>query len=421
MALLCAGAPAAPWSGAPENDIEHNARLQQEFTLFNPRFQELKAERVAILRTLAAKVEEREAARQSTACSHQILWELKLLVGLSADFRAIDRRIQDLQTSLSHPEREASAEVQNPEDGSWGGCYEAWHLKLMASYDHRADRGARPFRFLDRINAPEKLTAYLDSIATSNIAQSGVDHTYELNECLSDLTRLILRGQPQDYPWHPLEKETLMDLLLHRFRNPDTGWWGERYVRDGRVRFVDDLSMTFHTVSYLDGNVPDLPKIVDTALALKGVDTPAGRLALARRILEPQQHGRSGAVSFRLASGEPVTTPGDESGTRKDVALVPGRIVAAGRIVPTDSSGLISRRSQLLRRDVPGPDRLFRSHQTVLDRCRLPRFGRRTKENRQSRESARQYRWRWGSLLQEHSRRTEIGALSRSAAGIVLS
>ena len=69
-----------------------------------------------------------------------------------------------------------------------------------------------------------------------------------------------------------------MDLLLHRFRNPDTGWWGERYVRDGRVRFVDDLSMTFHTVSYLDGNVPDLPKIVDTALALKGVDTPAGWL-----------------------------------------------------------------------------------------------------------------------------------------------
>lgn len=278
MALLCAGAPAAPWSGAPENDIEHNARLQQEFTLFNPRFQELKAERVAILRTLAAKVEEREAARQSTACSHQILWELKLLVGLSADFRAIDRRIQDLQISLSHPEREASAEVQNPEDGSWGGCYEAWHLKLMASYEHRADRGARPFRFLDRINAPEKLTAYLDSIATSNIAQSGVDHTYELNECLSDLTRLILRGQPQDYPWNPLEKETLMDLLLHRFRNPDTGWWGERYVRDGRVRFVDDLSMTFHTVSYLDGNVPDLPKIVDTALALKGVDTLAGWL-----------------------------------------------------------------------------------------------------------------------------------------------
>ncbi len=278
VALFCTAAFAEPLSGPPENDIEHNARRQQEFTKFNPRFPELKAERVAILRKLTAEVEQREAARQSTACSHQILWELKLLNGMSADFRAIDARIRDLQSTLAHPEREASAQVQNPEDGSWGGCYEAWHLKLMASYDHRGDQAARPFRFLDRVNSPEKLTAYFTSIETSDIAQTGVDHTYDLNESLSDLMRLILRGQPKDYAWHPGLKEAMMDLLMHRFRNPETGWWGEKYVRDGRVKFVDDLSMTFHTVNYLDGNVPDLPKIVDTALALKDTNTPAGWL-----------------------------------------------------------------------------------------------------------------------------------------------
>jgi hypothetical protein len=278
LSLSCVFAAAPAFSGTPENDIEHNARKQQELVAFNPHYQELRAERVALLRALAQRVEQREAARESTACSHQILFELKLLTYFSADFDAIDGRIRDLQTVLAHPEREASAEKQNPEDGSWGACYEGWHLKLYASYDHCDDPIAKPFRFLDRVNSPEKLTAYLTAIATSDVARTGVDHAFELNESLSELMRLILRDRPKGYGWHPRLKQTMMDLLVGQLRNPDTGWWGERYVRDGRVKFVDDLSMTFHTVSYLDGKVPDLPKIIDTALALKTVNTPAGWL-----------------------------------------------------------------------------------------------------------------------------------------------
>jgi hypothetical protein len=57
---------------------------------FNPRYRELKAERAATIRALAEKVERREAVRESTACSHQNLFELKLLMYLSADFKAID-------------------------------------------------------------------------------------------------------------------------------------------------------------------------------------------------------------------------------------------------------------------------------------------------------------------------------------------
>jgi hypothetical protein len=277
-ALLAAAAAASSFPAAPANDVEHNARRQQEFARFDPRYEERKSARVERLRTLAAEVNKREAAQESTACSHQILWELKLLIATTADFRAIDARTRDLESSLAHPEREGIAGTQNVEDGSWGKCFESWPLKLMASYDHRGDSGSVPFRFLDRVNSPEKLTEYLTSIATSDIAKTGIDHTYDLNESLSDLMRLILRDQPEGHPWHPRLKETLMDLLLNRFRNPETGWWGERYVRDGAVKFVDDLSMTFHTVSYLDGKVPDMPKVIDTALALKEVNTPAGWL-----------------------------------------------------------------------------------------------------------------------------------------------
>jgi hypothetical protein len=266
------------FAAAPANDLEHNARRQQEFVAFNPRYAELKSGRVARLRTLAEKVVQREAARQSTACSHQILFELKLMTFFSADFEAIDGRIRDLEGVLAHPEREAAAEKQNPDDGSWGACYQGWHLKLYAAYDHISDAAAQPFRFLDRVNSPEKLKSYIMPLATSDIARTGLDHAFELNESLSDLMRLILRDRPKGYAWQPGMKQAMMDLLMQQLRNPETGWWGERYVRDGRVKFVDDLSMTFHTVSYLEGEVPDLPKIVDTSLALKNVDAPAGWL-----------------------------------------------------------------------------------------------------------------------------------------------
>lgn len=59
---------------------------------FTPRYPELKAEMSTLLRTLAKEVDQREAARQSTS----------------------DARIRALREVLAHPEREATAEKQNP-------------------------------------------------------------------------------------------------------------------------------------------------------------------------------------------------------------------------------------------------------------------------------------------------------------------
>jgi hypothetical protein len=73
-------------------------------------------------------------------------------------------------------------------------------------------------------------------------------------------------------------KATLMDLILNRFRDQETGYWGERYVVDGNVQFVPNLSVTFHVVSYLNGDVPDMNKVVATTLAVKDLDCPAGWL-----------------------------------------------------------------------------------------------------------------------------------------------
>jgi len=269
---------------APQADLEQKARTEQEFTTFDPHYKEEKAERIAKARAFYAKVREREAAGQSTSCSHQILWELKALIVQSADFKLMDQRLADLEDSLAHPEREAEANTQDPQDGSWGRCFAEWYCKLDASTEEIGRDANRrrvpdlPPRFLDRVNSPEKLTDYLTSVSVSDIAHTGVDNLAEFNLSLSDLIRLILRDRPQGYPWDPRLKATLRHLIFDQFRNPKTGWWGERYVRDGHVVFVDDLSTTFHIVTYFHGNVPDLPRIVDTTLAVKDLDYPVGWL-----------------------------------------------------------------------------------------------------------------------------------------------
>ena len=47
---------------------------------------------------------------------------------------------------------------------------------------------------------------------------------------------------------------------------------------DGHVQFIDDRSITFHTITYLKGKVSDLDKVLATTLAIKDLDFPMGWL-----------------------------------------------------------------------------------------------------------------------------------------------
>jgi hypothetical protein len=128
---------------------------------------------------------------------------------------------------------------------------------------------------LDRINSPEKLTVYLMPLSVSDISRTGQDNWLQFNMSLADLIRWVIRDRPDDFD--PRLKKTLMDLVL-RFQDPETGYWGQRYVINGREQFVPDLSTTFHIVTYLNDKVPRLDKIVATTLATKNLDSPVGWL-----------------------------------------------------------------------------------------------------------------------------------------------
>jgi hypothetical protein len=277
-ALHSTGAEPAP----PIADSEANLRVHGEYLEFNPRYDGERAARVARIHPLLLRVRQLEAAGQPTEGAKQILWEIKALLTQTADFDLIDKRLSDLEAQLANPD---GPDRQDPTDGSWGRHYVEWYCKLDATLDElgkKAFKGRAPPvfpRFLDRVNSPELLSAYLGSVSVSDVARTGVDHLLEFNLALGDLMRLILRDQPSGYPWDPRLKACVTDLVLNRLRNPETGWWGERYVRGGRTVFVDDLSTTFHVVSYLHGNVPDLPRVIDTTLAVRDLDYPVGWLA----------------------------------------------------------------------------------------------------------------------------------------------
>jgi hypothetical protein len=287
LALLLGAAAARPGQ-APANDRDAEAKRRTEFFVYfsrtTPGYREIGTRLRARMQTLREQVRRRESDGKETACSQQILDDADWVLGDTADLARAARRLDDLEAVMAHPEEEAKARQQDPEDGGWGHCHSEWFFKVNATIDHitnpqyRDEQPRHPLHLLDRVNSPEKLTAYFDSLRVSDIAPTGRDNARELNESMENLGRLIVRGRPAYYHWDPRLKDTMMDVLLKRLRNPQTGWWGPRYVRDGGVQFVDGLSMTYHVVTMLNGTVPDLDKVGEHLLAVKDLDYPVGWL-----------------------------------------------------------------------------------------------------------------------------------------------
>lgn len=225
-----------------------------------------------------------EKAGRNNIPAHQILAEAEWLHSSTRDYSRLANRLAALRTAINDPASLDAVDEQSEADGSWGRWYTEWFLKLSASYARidalraRGEQPKYPLRFLDRINSPEKLTAHLDRLLVSNPEVDGIKHCRELNETISALIRLIVRDPPTNYSFHPQLKAALLDFL-EKARNPKTGYWCAWYGTAARPRRVDDLSLTFHIVSYLKGGISDWPKVLDTTLAIKDKTYPAGWLS----------------------------------------------------------------------------------------------------------------------------------------------
>ena len=237
------------------------------------------------LRQLNKQVLALEKAGQNTRCARQILTETEWLVDSTRDFKRIAGRMAALRATLKDPSSLNAPDEQSETDGSWGRGYTEWFFKLDASFDEISaldDKGQvpkYPVHFLDQINSPEKLTAHLNNLLISDLDADGVDRGRELNETIADLLRLVIHHEPANYPYHPQLKETFLNFLMNQARNTETGYWGEWYKTGDRITKASQLSLTFHIISYLKGDITDWPKVIDTTLAIKDKRYPNGWLS----------------------------------------------------------------------------------------------------------------------------------------------
>ncbi|MGH7059354.1 MAG: hypothetical protein ACREFH_03105 [Stellaceae bacterium] len=234
------------------------------------------------LRVLERRLDDEEARGRDTAYLRQALTELRWRFEYTADLAAAERALDRIGRAGALPAL-PGASIPAP-DGSFGIGTEVWFLQLDASVDHwlaaDAKAGGTPQRLLDRINAPDRLLGYLDSLLVSRLDQEGVDHRKELNFATANLVRLILQRRPVGYPWHPALEPAIRGFIAD-WQDPATGFFGAGYELDGRRFRTADLSMTFHMARYLDGAIGYWPQLVDTLIRIRADRYPNGWLDAA--------------------------------------------------------------------------------------------------------------------------------------------
>lgn len=218
-------------------------------------------------------------------CSTQILTETRDLINYTNANAAVRARLDDLRASIDTPVQDHAFQ-QSAQDGSWGGCFKAWYLRMHASVDPLKELVAAgrtpqyPLGFMGPVDTPEKLRTRLESLLVSDVPKNGIDQRKELNLTITGLAQLLFIPQlaallPKDVPAAALAA-TLQDFLDNRAQNPETGFWGAWYVIDGELRKTNDLSITFHAISYRPNDPPHMKELADTLFAIRTARYPYG-------------------------------------------------------------------------------------------------------------------------------------------------
>jgi hypothetical protein len=247
--------------------------------------------RTAYATKLASLVESLIALQEEgkdMSCSEQIYIESRWLLEHTTNWQRLETQIDALQRSMKTT-NQVFAQEQSARDGSWGICYDEWFLKLDATItalNDLADREkspSHPLSFLDRIRDPESLRSYLNDLLISDVAAAGIDQRDELGAVTAALSQLLFKEQLRRFVDGPAWGFAIDDGYVEAYRrfldasqDPSTGYWGPWYRVGDRLYKSADLSLTFHTLSYLRREVRLWPQIIDTTLAIKSLEYPYG-------------------------------------------------------------------------------------------------------------------------------------------------
>lgn len=230
------------------------------------------------------EIHKRMEAGENLLCSAQIFEEVHWLVNFTTRRQQIEGRMQDLRDSLDHPDQ-SFAGRQDPEDGSFAPCMEDWLWRFFRSVDplkelaKRGETPDAPLKIWEPVDTPEEIISLMRNLLVSDL-DGEHDKRKELNLAITALGQLLwLDYTDSVFPDH-LDREALGDAL-RRFVDEDwqdeeTGYWGAWYRVGESIYRTQDLSITFHIISYLDGEVNHRDRIGLTTTAIRDVKYPYG-------------------------------------------------------------------------------------------------------------------------------------------------
>jgi hypothetical protein len=232
----------------------------------------------ASVKPLIKEINRKQAAGEAMSYSMHIYREIRWRLNFTSDTVKTRLRIDDLRQSISQPTEQKLASLQQASDGSWGAGITVWYLRFYYSIDNLEDslHPRFPLSFLDRINSPVKLKAQLDSGLYDNFTKTGVFNREELDETFSAIARLLNKSKSIAYSFHPQLDSALKNYVTH-WQNTETGCWGQWMIdRHGNIWKMDDMGITFHVISDLNGQVEHKDLIAKRLLLLCDIDFPAG-------------------------------------------------------------------------------------------------------------------------------------------------
>jgi hypothetical protein len=291
------------------------------------------------VKKLKAQLDQKEIEGGDFWCLRQKVTEVSWLVSYTDREEEIKKRLSSLEKEIQEGRVSNEEEQQSPDDGSWGRCFTEWFFKFDRSVDYitaLSHQGKSPkysLKFLDSINSPEKLNSYLEEILISDLRTQRVDHRKELNYVVPGLVKLT-RKQSIHYKFHPELRQTLLKFIA-KWQNPETGWWGAWYRENGKIIKTDDLSITFHLASYLNGEVPLKDKIARTLLERKPLPYPYGLMEYGKYTTH---HNYDGVRLLRYAW--PELSPKEQKDAAEEIHKMLG--FALKEVIQEDGSIVIS-------------------------------------------------------------------------------
>tara|TARA_R110000803_G_scaffold88631_1_gene155606 strand:+ start:1154 stop:2506 length:1353 start_codon:yes stop_codon:yes gene_type:complete len=265
--------------------------IERDFTRYDRAYHDKVQRYNDHLGVMAAILRRFSEYSRTMLASQQLYIYAKWLARYTAYWPRLDDLVEKLESSFDETDQSYVAR-QSEIDGSWGWQYTEFHHKFDATIvrlhelasEKRAPR--YPLHFLEPVSTIPKMRTYLESLLISDVAATGRNQRDELGSVLCCLAQLCFKPRLRNFARENVQGIALDDAYIAAFtdflddiQNPETGYWGPWYSSDGDIHRFDDLSYTFHIVSYRKGNVRQWPHIIRTTLDRRDAEYPLGWLS----------------------------------------------------------------------------------------------------------------------------------------------